>query len=172
MNEKEASIFLEENQPLPDDEKLSEDLINKFVKVREYLISNPAPKFIPLMLNVFGDGSGFGTYQVCDDFFNKFEKNEIVPHLAKALKSQQRGVRYWASQWAMDFPDKRLVPLLHNMLNDLNSNCHYFAIASLEFIWKEEECNEALDIIRSLKGKFADPEINELIDGILHEASS
>jgi hypothetical protein len=104
MTKDEAIKFLEKNQPLPSDERLSQEQINTFDAIRKYLIEEPDPIFIPLMLNAFGNGSGFGVYQICDGVFREYSKEQMIPHLSVALQSPHRGVRYWASQ---------ILPYLH-----------------------------------------------------------
>jgi hypothetical protein len=170
MTKDEAIKFLEKNQPLPSDDELSQEQINTFDNIRKYLIEEPDPIFIPLMLNAFGDGSGFGVYQVCDDVFRKFSKEQIISHLSLALQSPHWGVRYWASQWAMDFPEESLIPILAKLANDEHQDCHYFAISSLESIWSDTGNKDALKIISDQRNNYTDPELIELIDEILGEA--
>ena len=62
----EAIQFLKANQPLPNDDKLEKD-IEKFSEVKQFFVDNPDPECIPLFLNCFGDGGGFGLYQTIDD---------------------------------------------------------------------------------------------------------
>ncbi len=171
MTKDEAIKFLEKNQPLPSDEGLSQDQVNTFAAIRKYIIEEPDPIFIPLMLNAFGNGSGFGVYQVCDDVFRKYPKEQIVPHLSVALQSPHWGVRYWASQWAMNFPDESLIPILEKVANDEHEDCHYFAISSLESIWRVTGSQKALKIIENQRKIYSDPELIELIDEILGEAN-
>jgi hypothetical protein len=137
MNYEKAVEFLQRHQPLPADDELTHEQIDTFDQIRKFLIKNPRADFIPLMLNAFGNGSGFGVYQVCDDIFRQYPRSEVVPHLAVALQSGHWGVRYWASQWAMEFPDETLIPILEKVAEDEHADCHFFAIAALEVIWRE-----------------------------------
>ncbi len=149
---------------------MTPELIRTFEEIRQYLIRNPSPDFIPLMLNAFGNGSGLGVYQVCDDVFRPFSKREMVPHLAAALLSRHWGVRYWAAHWAMDFPHESLVSALADLAQDPHSDCHYFAIAALEAIWRETGSQAALQAIANQEDQQTDPEVLELIAEILDDA--
>lgn len=116
MTREEAILFLKNNQPLPSDDKLSQEQIDIFDNIRKYLSLNPDPIFIPLVLNAFGNGSGFGVYQLYDNFFRNFEHSKLVSHLIEAFKNENWGVRYWATQWAMECPDIELILPLSKML--------------------------------------------------------
>ncbi len=48
----------------------------------------------------------------------------LVLNLQKALSSNDWGVRYWGTQWAIDFPDERLVSILIKLMNDPHKDCH------------------------------------------------
>ncbi len=170
MTHEQAEDFLRRNQPLPADDALTQEQISTFDGIRKFLIESPSPDLVPLMLNAFGNGSGFGVYQVCDTVFRQFTKDQMVPHLAAALASPDWGVRYWASQWAADFPDESLIPVLARVAQDDHADSHYHAIAALEEVWRETGSKQALRAIRDQEGRETDPDVLELITDILSEA--
>ena len=67
MTDNEAIEFLKTVQPLPDDSELSEELIAQYDEVRKHFIKSPNELAVPLLLNSFGDGDGFGVYQLVED---------------------------------------------------------------------------------------------------------
>ncbi len=67
MNKVEALSFLKAHQPLPDDDLLKEEEIQKYNEVREYFINNPDEDCIPLFLNLFGGKDGLGVYELVED---------------------------------------------------------------------------------------------------------
>ncbi len=67
MTVEEALLFLEQHSPLPSDEDLSDEIIESYDEIRELFLANPDPRCIEPLLNSFGDGSGFGVYQMMDD---------------------------------------------------------------------------------------------------------
>jgi hypothetical protein len=152
MTKEESLNFLRQYQPLPSDDQLSEQLITKFDEVRKYFIEHPDPEAIPLFLNSFGEGSGFGVYQLVEDVINKFPIELVLPHLTYALQSSNASVRYWSAQIAEFFPCGEIVkPLEQILLND-DSDSRSAAITALSDI----EDSRVDDILRQAKEKEGD----------------
>lgn len=114
-----------------DDCDLYEELIQQYETVRCYCRDNPAPEFIPLLLNSFGNGTGWGVYQCVEDAFRSYSSNEVIPHLQQALISPIRSVRYWAAEIAANFPSSELLSQLTDLLNDENSDVRIAALIAL-----------------------------------------
>lgn len=132
MNKLEAIEFLSKYQPLPDDDKLTKEIIDNYDAVRKYFKDNPDEECVPLFLNSFGYVSGFGVYQLIEDVIRLFDKDKVIPHLKQALSSQYRGVRYWNTQIAAIFPDNELIQELGNRLKEDDFDMRYAAITALE----------------------------------------
>lgn len=134
MTGDEATAFLRQHQPLPDvsfDEKLHTDLRDTY----QFLKANPPDRqVLPLLVNVFGDGSAGGIYQVFDDLLAKYDKEDVVRELTKALASKHRSVRYWNAQMSASFPDERLTQPLADLLREDDFDMRYAAITALEQI--------------------------------------
>jgi hypothetical protein len=138
MNKIEAIEFLKQHQPLPDDDKLTKEIIDNYDAVRKYFKLNPDEECIPLFLNSFGYVDGFGVYQLIEDIISLFDREKVVPHLKKALQSQFRGVRYWNTQIAAIFPNNELINELKNRLMEDDFDMRYAAITALEQIGGSE----------------------------------
>lgn len=69
MTKDEALQFLLEHQPMPSEQLLTQELINKYDDVRKYFIENPAKEAIPLFMQSYGDGDARGVYQLVEDVF-------------------------------------------------------------------------------------------------------
>jgi HEAT repeat protein len=134
MTRDEAYSFLRTHQPLPSDEHLSRELIESYDEVRKLFLVNPDVESLPLLLGSFGDGSGFGVYQLVEDVIAKLPREEIIPHLERALGSPHKGVRYWSTQFAGRFPDPRLVQSLAKILGESDYDLRYAAMTALEQI--------------------------------------
>ena len=93
MNTQEALEFLEQNQPMPADSELTEEHIAKYDEIRSFFIESPDLACLPLFLNSFGDGDGFGVYQLIEDVIGQLRFEEVLPHLLDALSSPFRSVR-------------------------------------------------------------------------------
>jgi hypothetical protein len=170
MTHTEARLFLLDNQPLPPDDKISQDQLNSFDQVRLFLADNPDESFIPLMLNAFGDGSGYGLYQVCDNVFRCFSTPKMAPHLEAAMRSPHKGVRYWATHWAPEFPDESLIPVLSERTRDKEADTDFFAIFALSVIFQRTGNRKALEILKRRREGETDQELLEVIDETIAEA--
>lgn len=165
MTPQEAEAFLTEHQPLPPDAELSEGLIERFDEVRQYLLLTPNDRAVPLLLNAFGDGSGFGVYQLVEDVLSMIPKERVVPHIARALSSPHRGVRYWNAQIAARFPDAVLVPPLSDLARDSDFDLRYAAITALEQILS----GDATAALSATLRDETDPELQALLRDVLRE---
>ena len=162
LNYYNAINFLKEHQPLPDDELLDEETVSKYEEVRRYFLNNPSPECIPLFLNSFGMGSGFGVYQLIEDVLLKFSKEQVLRHLIDALESRNIGVIYWSVQVASYYPNDDLVLPLSVLLNNQNADIRYHAVVALS------EINSAIaqKMLRDRQHIETDQEIIELINNI------
>jgi HEAT repeat protein len=121
---------------MPNDDIMIENeaLIKNYAEVRLYFATHPDLEAVPLLLNSFGDGSGFGMYARADETIWHFSPQEILPHLVKALNSEYHSVRYWCTQIAMSFPDQQLIAPLENVLQHDDIDARAFAASTLSLI--------------------------------------
>jgi hypothetical protein len=131
MDKVTALKFLNQYQPLPPDQELSVEILDMYDNVREYFLANPDPVCIPLLLNSFGNGSGFGVYQLVEDVICQFSKEEVLPFLISALQSQHAGVKYWCAQIAGSFPNVKLIEPLRCLLQDSSSDIRTMSVYAL-----------------------------------------
>ena len=164
-----AVSFLRANRPMPPDSELTKEVATAFDGARKFFTANPDPVCIPLFLQAFGDGMGHGVYQICDDVFRCYDQSQLTPHIVEALSSEQLCTRWWAAHWAMEFPDRRMLAGLREVVaNSTDSDAHYFALAALGDIWRATADPEALRILESRRTIEADAELTELLDDILN----
>ena len=106
----DALNFLSRHQPMPSDNNLTQEIIDEYDDVRKFFIKNPDKKAIELFLRSFGEGDGWGVYQLVEDFFYQCSdtdgKNEIKNVLEDITIPDS--VRYWVTQTAADFNDEML----------------------------------------------------------------
>jgi hypothetical protein len=175
MTTEEALQFLAQHQPLPPDDDLSDQLIATYDAVRRHFIAYPDSRCIGLFLHSFGNGSGFGVYQVVDDVFRKYSTSQLTPHLIRALQSQHWGVRYWASQWAMEFPSVDLIPALQGLLlsnASKDQECRFFAVAALEQLLALGFSDRVIPVLRTAVTTVSEPEARGLIGELLERGPS
>jgi HEAT repeat protein len=159
MTRDEALDFLRSHQPMPDDEALSEELIRRYDEVRRHFIDYPDARCIPLFLNSFGEGDGFGVYQLVEDVLTRFPSQEVIPHLLTALSNSSRSVRYWVAEIAASFPDEQLVRPLSVFLTEGDEDLIAASVIALGQI----KSREARASLRSALDKCPSKYVRELI---------
>lgn len=159
MTTEEALDFLRRHQPMPDDEMLSEEIINEYDQVRKHFLDISDERCIPLFLNSFGEGDGFGVYQLVEDVFRKYPPSKVVAHLETALADPKRSVRYWAAEIAANFPDEQLVPSLQALLDEDNEDLVAASVIALGQI----ESREAKSAIQSALDRSPSPHLRDLM---------
>lgn len=163
-----ALVWLAQHQRLPEDS--SQDVIDGLNEVRKHFIEHPDPRCIPLLLGVFEDHMGWGIFQVCDAVLRKYSQKQLTPHLKDALRSDSRGVRWWATHWALDFEAPELVPELEMILNSPeDEDAHYYAIAALAEIYLRTRDANILTLLRKRALVETDPQRQELFRESLEE---
>lgn len=119
MTVEQGLAFLKAHQPMPDDTALSEELVRAYDEVRRLFIDHPDARCIPLFLTSFGEGDGFGVYQLVEDVLRHFSLDTVVPHLRKGLTHLRRSIRYWNADIAANFPTSELIePLAPLLMED------------------------------------------------------
>ncbi len=163
MNKEEALQFLWANQPLPPDDQLGERIV-MFNEVRKFFQENYDPRCLEPLLNAFGDGSGFGVYQLVEDTVDRYPSELVVPQIHKALHSPHRGVRYWNAELAANFPSEILVDDLARLLDE-DIDLRYAAVTALAQI----DAPSAKAALRNHLPREQDAELKEIILDALGE---
>lgn len=124
MNKKDAITFLRKNQPLPDDEKLTKEIINKYDEIRKFFIDNPDDDVIELFLNSYGKGDGLGVYPLVEDVLLNCSKEKVIFAIKEILEdiNTPNNIRYWVTQNAELFFDDRLRKGLEISLHSENED--------------------------------------------------
>ncbi|EOG1985568.1 TPA: hypothetical protein ACKRFJ_001747 [Proteus mirabilis] len=119
MTTDEALQFLSNHQPMPSDNDLTEELINQYDIVRRYFISYPDDRAISLFLRSYGEGDGWGVYQLVEDFFYKCRIEKVKQEIKNVLEdiTVPKSVRYWVTQVSVAFCDNSMIKGLKISLN-------------------------------------------------------
>lgn len=160
MTKQEAILFLTNNQPLPSDIELSNNvsIVEQYDKVRIFFIENPDGTCIPLFLNSFGGNNGLGIYQLVEDVITKFSPDIVVPYLYQSLQSKNYFVRYWSSQMVALFPDLSLISPVTLLLKEQEYDIKSSAIFALERIGGKK----VVSILEIYEENETDEELKEL----------
>ena len=166
----EAISFLQEHQPMPKDNELSDVIINKYDEVRDFFINNPDNQCIPLFLNSFGGKNGLGVYQMIEFVITMYDKKEVLPHVLNALHSPYDSVRYWAAQIASNYPDETLVESLCNLLSEEDDDIKAATITALaQLALNNISVNMVIEVLEDEIKKITDEEIKEFAKEVLED---
>ena len=169
----EAISFLQEHQPMPKDNELSDEIINKYDEVRDYFINNPDNQCVPLFLNSFGGKDGLGVYQMVEFAITMYDKKEVLPHVLNALHSPYDSVRYWATQIASNYPDETLFELLCNLLSEEDDDIRSATITALaQLALNNIRTNDVIDVLKNEIERISDEEVKEFAEEVLEDILS
>ena len=164
MEKKHAIDFLKQYQPLPDDGAELESIIQTFNEIRMFFLENPEPESIPLFLNCFGNGNGYGTYQLIEDVIILHDKNVVISHLKKALYSSYPSVRYWCAQIAEHFDSDELLDGLINVYQNGDDDAKCAALTALSGIENEK----VFELAKNALIEEIDEDLLEIADDIVN----
>ncbi|UYK87519.1 hypothetical protein [Xanthomonas sacchari] len=107
VNKTDALTFLRAQQPLPDDDQLTQDLIDAYDAARRLFLAAPDHAALPLFLRSFGKGDGWGVYPLVEDLFHACSRGEAIVAIREALEDPLLSdrSRYWVTQLAAAFAD-------------------------------------------------------------------
>lgn len=112
---------------MPSDETLTEDLIATYDEARRVLATGKDTRAVKLLLRSFGDGDGFGVYQLVDETLRAYPRDVVILGLAESLRSDVPSVRAWSMEMALDYPDERLIPQAIENLQSMDRDTRAFA---------------------------------------------
>ncbi|MCI2261258.1 hypothetical protein [Xanthomonas indica] len=110
MNKTNALALLRAHQPLPNDDKLTQGLIDAYDAARRLFVADPDRAALPLFLRSFGTGDGWGVYPLVEDVFHACDRSDTVAAIREALEDPTlpEGSRYWVTQVSAAFADPTL----------------------------------------------------------------
>lgn len=173
LTNQEAISFLKEHQPMPEDNKLCEELIKEYDEVRKFFVNKPDTQCILLFLNSFGGKDGLGVYQMIESLMLMYNKDEVLPHVSQALCSECDSVKYWAAQISANYPDETLFQSLCNLLQENDEDIKAAAITALAQLALNDICTgSVVKVLEDEIQKITDEEIKEFADEVLEDIQS
>lgn len=136
MNRDEALSFLRDHQPMPDDDELTQEVIDKYDEARKLLTADPDKEVISLFLNSYGNGDGWGIYQLVEDVLYKCHRDDVIVEIKEILENPSiaDSVRYWVTQVSAAFSDVKLKKGLEISLKSKNEDIRDAAQLSIDMI--------------------------------------
>lgn len=149
MNVDDGLEFLKNHQPLPPTLLLSETLIHTFDEIRIFFSKNLDERCVSLLLNSFGEGDGYGVYQLVEDTILKYPDDVVVTALVKGLRNPAGSVRYWCAQIAVNYRREELKEPLIELLRQGNVDEQIAAVMALEVLESSDAHLAMMDLLSS-----------------------
>ncbi|MCM3789127.1 HEAT repeat domain-containing protein [Domibacillus indicus] len=149
MNKDQALLGLKKYSPMPDEEGMTEEMLDEYADAINYFIEHPDPICITPIMMTFSLSESYGIYDHAVAVLESFSSDQIVPQLIEIIQSENEGKRYWGTQIAKSFPDERLVDSLLSCINDPNEEIRAYSIYALHYIGNKKVLpmlQERLDI--------------------------
>jgi hypothetical protein len=135
LNQDKALKILNKYSPMPDDEELTEEIVNEYREAIDYLYKNPPGIiFLKPLLHSLGAYDGWGVYEITRSILVSYDISQVIPYIKDELLSKLDGRRYWCTLFAIDFPDESLIPMLLKTLNDPIEGIRVNSVMALESI--------------------------------------
>lgn len=166
----EAFSFLKEHQPMPSDDELTKQEIEKYEEVRRFFLDNVDEQCIPLFLNSFGGKDGYGTYQMVEDIILMYDKEVVLPYVLNAFNSSCEYVIYWSIQIASNFPDVDLFIPLVNFFKYEDEDIKLATITALaQLALNDIKTNDVIDALKNEIETTSDDEVKEFAEEVLED---
>lgn len=130
MKTEDALQFLRDRQPMPSDHVITEDEGRIYASVIRHFERKPDSRCIPLFIGSVGNRNGLGMYEHIKLVLRRHGKEDVVPHLRRALKRSNDEVKSRCIWWACDLDAWELAndiqPLLRSQDIDVKEAAEVF----------------------------------------------
>ena len=138
MNKEEALNFLRNHQPMPSDDCVTQKELDSYKECIEFFENNPDVECIPLFLNSFSKGRAFEGYDHVRFVFYKLPPENVIYYLKQYLYNENRNIRFWCAQFALDYSYSELTEPLTYCLKDPDNGIRTWAVLALKYIPEEK----------------------------------
>jgi hypothetical protein len=139
MTTSEALTFLQQHQPLPNDEALAQNLlvIETYDEVIKHFAAHPDPQCVALFLNSFGGSDGLCVYQMVETALYALDYDFVVQALRQQLDKGDAlplSVLYWNVNLCTPFVDVTLREPLARLIAHADVDVREAAVSALSLI--------------------------------------
>jgi hypothetical protein len=167
MDNDVALSFLRNHQPMPDDETLDETLAREYEAVRKHFETVNDRRSVPLLLNSFGRGTGFGVYQLVEDALGYQDADAVRTALPSAIRSRNGGVRVWSIEIAVRYASRNVLDAIKEVWSELDADRRFWAAKILRIAFSPSEDR---DFLASILTNENDPEVRSELSQITNDS--
>jgi HEAT repeat protein len=153
----ELMQLLAEISPMPDDETLTQESLEKYRKIVDELYTLSDPRSIVPLIQSFGYGYGLEVYWTTLHALEKFDPDILFPLLREAVQRGERGSRMWGAYMLGRHRRTEDVPILIAALRDSEYLVRENALVALGMIGDpsarpviEELLNDPVEEVRKV----------------------
>ena len=117
MNTEQALKFLEAHQPMPSDLTITDEQGATFAAILEHFQVELDERCIPLLIHSVSPDTGLGMYEHIKFVLMAHPREQVVPHIRRALLDGNDGVRYRCCWWACDTDAWELIDAIQPLAN-------------------------------------------------------
>lgn len=165
MDKEQALLILKKYSPMPNEECMTEEMMNEYAESIDYFSEHPDPICIRPIMMTFSLNESYGVYDHAVVALQGFSNDRVVPHLIEIIQNEDEGKRFWGAELAKFFPDERLVDSLSLCINDPNEEIRVYSIYALNRIGNKK-------ILPILHGRLSIEEDEEVLEELKEAISS
>ena len=160
MDTQQALRFLASHQPMPADTDLTGELVRMYDTARRHFVEVVDERCVRLLVNSFGAGSGFGTYQLVSDALRNQNPERVEREVTLAIGGVVASVQGWAVELAAEFPSRMVLDAVKDAWNGLDSGGRYFGAEVLDVVFDPSEDSAFLSLALA---EESDDEVREVL---------
>lgn len=93
MNKEQVLSILKKYAPIPDNDDLTEEMIDEYASAIEYFEEHPHVSCIEPIMMTFSIDNCYGVFDHAVDVLRNLTNDQVVSHLVEAIQSKHEGRR-------------------------------------------------------------------------------
>ena len=156
--------FLKAHQPLPDDRDANDVLFHEFEAARKFFAEELDERAVPLLIGALGNGDGHGIYPMVETTLLAYPGDVVIKALRDGLNSDHASVRYWSSQFSVNYPNGGLLEELVAAYGRGDVDTRIAVVTAIECIGTKEAIGQLTVLLENEWAESVAEMIRDAID--------